>query len=223
MKYLAQLQNFFHQHKNESHAVPMKKYMKEQFNFLGIRSPERRALIKLFIKEHGWPPREVVEDVVVGLYSLPYREFHYTAIEMADRLMKKTIPEDIYAIEYLLEYNQWWDSIDFIAVNLAARWLKANPDKAQRYFKRWNESNDVWLNRTAILYQLKYKNDTNTQTLSDAIISHSGSKEFFHQEAIGQALRAYAETDPVWVKDFINNNELPNLSRREALKNLVAV
>lgn len=220
MKYLADLQRFLHKHRNEEAAPPMEGYMKKRFRFLGLKSPERRALIRLFVKDHGWPPREKVEDVVVGLYSLPYREFHYTAIEMADRAMRRTIAEDIYAIEYLLEYNQWWDSIDFIAANTAGRWLKEHSEKMERYFKKWNESNDIWLNRTALLYQLKYGRETDTGRLSEAILSHSKSKEFFHQKAIGWALREYAKTDPVWVSNFVANNKLSNLSRRETLKNL---
>lgn len=221
MKYLADLQKLFHEHEDDVKAITMKKYLKNRFEFLGIRSPERRELIRSYVTEHGWPLRDHIEDVIVGLYSLPYREFHYTAVEMADRLMTNTKIEDIHAIEYMLEHNQWWDTIDLVAVNIAGRYLKHHRELASTYFKRWNESNDLWLNRAAILFQLKYRKETDLQKLTAAILKHSKSNEFFHQKAIGWALREYCKTDPEWVKKFVADNELPNLSRREALKNLV--
>lgn len=221
MKYLADLQKLFHEHRNEDDAIAMKKHMKSRFEFLGIKAPERQDLIKKYVKEHGWPLKDHIEDVVVGLYSLPYREFHYTAVEMADHLMKNTKIQDIHSIEYMLEHNQWWDTVDSVAVNIAGRWLKHHRELANTYFNRWNESDNIWLNRTAILFQLRYQRETDLQKLTTAILRHSKSNEFFHQQAIGQILSEYAETDPEWVKKFISDNELPNLSSKDTLKNLV--
>ena len=220
MKYLADLQKYLHGYANENNALPMKKYMRDKFKFLGIKTPYRRELIRYFVSNNGWPPREMVEGVVIGLYSLPYREFHYTALEIAERLMKRTIPEDIYIIEYMLDYNQWWDSVDFVATTLAGRWHKEHPGLSNKYFSKWNKSDDMWLNRAAILYQLKYKKTTDLNKLTSAILQHAGSKEFFHRKAIGWALREYAKTDPEWVKKFIVENELSGLSKREAMKNM---
>lgn len=220
MKYLADLQKFFHRYKAESNAIAMKKYMKNQFEFLGIKSPERRRLLKHFTREKGWPGRNDVENIVVGLYSLKYREFHYTAIDITDRLMKKPVREDIYAIEYLLEYNQWWDTIDIISTKLVSRWMLTNENLRLQYFKKWIDSPDIWLNRAAILFQLKYKENTNLDLLTYAIERFSSSKEFFHQKAIGWALREYAKTNEQWVYHYINQQKLAPLSKREALKHI---
>ena len=220
MKYLVDLQKLFHAHSNKENAEAMKKYMKDRFEFIGIKSSDRRVLIKKYVQEHGWPLRDQVENVVVGLYSLPYREFHYTAVEMAERLLKTTKVEDIHVIEYLLEHNQWWDTVDPVAVNIAGRWLKYHREFNNTYFNRWNESEDLWLNRTAILYQLKYRSETDLKKLSSAILTHATSKEFFIRKAIGWALREYAKTEPEWVRKFVADNDLSNLSRREALKHI---
>jgi 3-methyladenine DNA glycosylase AlkD len=44
------------------------------------------------------------------------------------------------------------------------------------------------------------------------------SKKFFIQKTIGWALREYSKTDAEAVKNFVENNELANLSKREAYK-----
>jgi 3-methyladenine DNA glycosylase AlkD len=49
----------------------------------------------------------------------------------------------------------------------------------------------------------------------------ANSKQFFIQKAIGWALREYAKTNPTWVKNFVQDNPLPSLSKREALKRLM--
>ncbi|MGK7389328.1 MAG: DNA alkylation repair protein [Candidatus Cyclobacteriaceae bacterium M2_1C_046] len=220
MKYLADLQKFMDQHRNAENAVSMKKYMKDHFNFLGLKSPERRILLREFINEKGIPSPKDSENIAIGLWSLPYREYQYIGMEMMDRILKETISDDVYAIEYMLEYKQWWDSIDFIATHLVGKLFLQHAHIQEKYFNKWNESDDIWLNRTAILFQLKYKENTNTDLLSTAIVSHNKSEEFFIQKAIGWALREYAKTDPDWAKIFVENNELPNLSQREALKNI---
>lgn len=50
------LKSFFEAHTNPRNAGPMKKYMRDQFEFLGIKSPQVTVLLKEFIKEHGFPP-----------------------------------------------------------------------------------------------------------------------------------------------------------------------
>jgi 3-methyladenine DNA glycosylase AlkD len=48
----------------------------------------------------------------------------------------------------------------------------------------------------------------------------SGSKEFFLQKACGWALRQHAKVNPKAVEKFLAKNEVSNLTRREARKQL---
>ena len=70
------------------------------------------------------------------------------------------------------------------------------------------------------MFQKSYKKDTDTELLSKYILNCNKSKEFFIQKAIGWSLREYAKTNPSWVKEFVNNNTLAPLSKREALKHI---
>lgn len=78
----------------------------------------------------------------------------------------------------------------------------------------------MWLNRSAILFQLDYKSRTDADLLFQLCEKHSFSKEFFIQKSIGWALREYAKTNPHAVTDFVAKTDLKPLSKREALKNL---
>ena len=57
-----------------------------------------------------------------------------------------------------------------------------------------------------------------TQRLQYIIQKLLGSNEFFINKAIGWVLREYSKTNPKWVREFTENNDLANLSRREALR-----
>ncbi|HML97690.1 MAG TPA: DNA alkylation repair protein [Tepidiformaceae bacterium] len=84
---------------------------------------------------------------------------------------------------------------------------------------RWIEDSNVWLARTAILHQLKYKNRTDADRLFRYCQLRAMDTEFFLRKAIGWALREYAKTDPGAVRAFITANEsvLSGLSKREGM------
>jgi len=219
MNYLVELQKHLEQHKNNEQAAPMAAYMKNKFQYLGIKAPQRKELLRAFIKQHGKPSRAIIEDVVIGLWSLPHREFQYVAMELSEKAMKNPQEDDILIIEYMLEYKQWWDTIDFLASHHVGNIFKSFTDIKTQYFNKWANSSNMWLNRTAILFQLSYKQNTDTDLLKEAILPHLGSSEFFHQKAIGWALRQYAKVNKEWVTGFISKYTLKPLSLREATKN----
>jgi len=84
--------------------------------------------------------------------------------------------------------------------------------------KKWLLSNNIWLQRSALLFQLKYKENIDTVLLSATINSLLGSKEFFINKAIGWILREYSKTNAIWVMEFANKTALSSLSKKEALR-----
>jgi 3-methyladenine DNA glycosylase AlkD len=84
----------------------------------------------------------------------------------------------------------------------------------------WIADDDIWVIRTALLYQLFYKGDTDPERLFGYCTRQAGHTDFFIRKAIGWALREYAKTDPDQVRAFVAGADLSGLSRREALKNL---
>ncbi|MBI5823771.1 MAG: DNA alkylation repair protein [Chloroflexi bacterium] len=219
--YSLALKSLFEKNANPAQAEPMKKYMREQFEYLGIKTPERAALQNEFIKKNGLPPLDKLDSISRDLWGLPQREFQYTSISLLGKLENKLEAEFITTIEYLLITKSWWDTVDTIAGNTVGVHFKRFPKVREKYLKKWRKSENFWLRRTTLLFQLGYKTETDFDLLCEIIRENFGSDEFFINKAIGWALRQYAHTNPAPVKKFVKaTKELHPLSRREALKNI---
>ncbi len=216
--YLKPLQQLFEQNADEAIAVGAKKYMRNRYEFYGIKSPLRKEIIRQFYKENGLPDYDKVEEIVKDCWQQPQREFQYFAMEMLKKIAKKAGKERIELYEFTIVNKSWWDTVDFIAANLVGTHFKLFPEMTIPSASKWIDSDNMWLQRTAILFQLKYKKDTDTKLLTGFIDKMQGSKEFFINKAIGWALREYSKTNAEWVINFTENTQLANLSKREALK-----
>ena len=78
--FVRQLQSYLEPAINPKNAVPMKKYMKNHFEYLGIKSPERKVILSNFIMENGLPEPELIRPIIKALWQLPEREYHYCAM-----------------------------------------------------------------------------------------------------------------------------------------------
>jgi len=119
---------------------------------------------------------------------------------------------------WILSKILWWDSVDVIAPKILGAWFKLYPEQIKPAIAQWLKSDNIWLQRSCLLFQLKYKEKTDTQFLTSVIDQLKDSNEFFIKKAIGWVLREYAKTDSEFVKEFVNSRQLSSLSRREALK-----
>ncbi len=218
--FLAPLEADFRRNANATNAAAMRAYMKGHFPFFGIKVPERRALQKEHVALYGVPGTEELPAIARSAFAQPEREMHQAAIDLMVRQAKKLGPEHLPLLEELIITNSWWDSVDTLAVHVAGTILKNHPSVIEEWNERWVESEDLWLNRTAILYQNRWKQDTDQALLFANIERHAGHKDFFIRKAIGWALREYGKTDPRAVMDFVRMNALSALSLREALKQL---
>ncbi|WP_338778117.1 DNA alkylation repair protein [Metabacillus sp. FJAT-52054] len=196
----------------------MEAYMKNQFTFLGIKAPERKRLLTQYAAENGWPETNSELKVIVHrLFLSPYRECVYAGIDLLIKKKKLLKNSDLDFVMELIVTKPWWDTVDLLASHIAGYLIEQNPCLASQP-DRWIKHESMWVKRTALLYQLKYKEKTNKKKLAEYICSMSDSNEFFIQKAIGWALREYSKTDPDWVIAFTSAEELKPLSRREALK-----
>lgn len=216
--YLHSLKALSEQQAQPDLAGPMKQYMRNQFEFLGIKRPAQKALIKQFIAENGLPDLAQVESVVRELWSWPEREYHYIALAILDKQQKQLAPNVVPLLEYLITTKSWWDTVDSIASHNVGKLLMEYPDRRDLVIGNWRGSENFWLRRTTLLFQLGYKTQTDESLLFALVEQNKDSKEFFLQKAIGWALREYSKTAPEAVQAFVAERQLAPLSRREALK-----
>lgn len=217
-EYILTLQAEFERNFNSKNAVDQKAYMRNQFEFFGLKAEQRRALQKPFLLKVHLPDKSKLTGYVKELWQMPQRDFHYFAQELAFKYVKQQELQDMALYGYMVEHNAWWDTVDFIAVKLMGAYFKKFPEQRLHFSKQWLESGNFWLQRCALLFQLKYKEQLDTVLLESTIQYLLGSKEFFINKAIGWVLREYSRTNPVWVRSFCDRTDLHALSRREALR-----
>ena len=193
-------------------------YMRNKFAFHGIMTPQMREISKPFLLRDYLPVKDEMAPIVRKLWSKPEREYQYFAQEFAFKYSRYPEVKDILLYEFMVTHKSWWDTVDFIANKLIGGFFLHYPEMIETSLDKWLHSEDIWLQRSAVIFQLKYKEQTDTNILAYTIKSLLGSKEFFINKAIGWALREYSKTNPEWVLDFVEKIELSNLSRREATR-----
>ncbi len=206
----------FYANRNEEKAVFMARYMKELFPFLGIGKPERAALQRAYLARAKKAP--VDREFVARLWALPEREFQYLATDYLMAAKQGLQAGDIDMLAGLVTAKPWWDTVDALAANVIGHLCAKHKKLVNDYIIPWSAGENIWLARAAILFQLKYKEKTDTDVLGLVIGNTCGTKEFFLNKAIGWALREYSKTDPGWVRAFIGSRRLHPLSVREGSK-----
>jgi 3-methyladenine DNA glycosylase AlkD len=220
--FVSQIQERLEPASNPQDAEAMAAYMKNQFPFLGIKKESRNQLTKGIVQEFVKSNPQAVLPTAKELWQLDEREYQYVALELLIRYKKQLKEEELDDLEYLIIEKSWWDSVDHLATHLCGSYFAKYPQAINERIHFWSESGNTWLIRSAILFQLKYKEQTNVKLLQSLIERHASNKEFFIAKAIGWALREYAKTNPAAVSSLVKAQPMQNLSKREALKHLLS-
>ncbi|MGX8060038.1 DNA alkylation repair protein [Lactococcus lactis] len=225
----------FRQYKNEENAEKQAAYLRHQFEFIGLKTPERRLLAKDFLKEKK-ADRQIDWELVFEFWNLPEREFQYLALDYLHQMKKWVIFDDMEKIKKLTVSKSWWDTVDaldeLVGHLLLTGRKQATENDSTAYeqvktlVKEWAQAENFWIRRIAIDCQLSFKNQTDLELLlyniEKNLLGSSFADEFFITKAIGWALRDLAKTNSAWVIKFIeeHENKMAKLSIREASKHL---
>lgn len=225
----------FRQYKNEENAEKQAAYLRHQFEFIGLKTPERRLLAKDFLKEKK-ADKQIDWELVFEFWNLLEREFQYLALDYLHQMKKWFIFDDMEKIKKLIVSKSWWDTVDaldeLVGHLLLTGRKQATENDSTAYeqvktlVKEWAQAENFWIRRIAIDCQLSFKNQTDLELLSYTIeknlLGSSFADEFFITKAIGWALRDLAKTNSAWVIKFIeeHENKMAKLSIREASKHL---
>jgi 3-methyladenine DNA glycosylase AlkD len=226
---IKQLEKALRSKGNATDAASMKKYMRDKFDFYGLKSPLRREVMKEVFagKDKGLSTKEVKEFAQI-LWGKPQRELQHIAMEFLEKHKKELcknetdFEENIEFFKMLVTSKSWWDTVDMLAYKLVGYLVQTHPTKGKPVMQEWISCDDMWLRRTAILHQLCRKESTDENMLFQFCLARCHEKEFFIRKAIGWSLRDYARTKPNKVKKFLQQHKdsLSQLSFNEAAKHL---
>ncbi|MGW0118611.1 DNA alkylation repair protein [Streptomyces sp. NPDC003327] len=206
---------------NPFRAQEMVAYMKGAAPFLGIRTPERRALSRAVLDGVPSPDENDCAAVALRCFALPEREYHYFAVDYLRRHVRRCSSAFLPVAHHLVTTDSWWDTVDHLAAHVVGGLVAADPALVT-HMDAWIDDEDLWVARTALLHQLRFKEDTDADRLFAYCLRRASHPDFFVRKAIGWSLREYAKTAPGEVRAFVaaHGSRLSPLSVREALKNL---
>jgi len=205
--------------RDEERAAAMRAYMRDQFAFIGIPSPERVTLSREAIAGMPKPSAEDLEAVARALWARDEREYQYFALWLLRRNVKVLAADFIPTARHLVTTKSWWDTVDELAQNIVGPVVRRDRT-LDAVMDAWIDDDDIWIGRTAILHQNRWREATDADRLFRYCERRAPDTEFFIRKAIGWALREYTRVDPDAVRAFVaaHDADLSGLSKREALK-----
>ena len=204
-------------------------YMRDQFPFHGLRMADVEAVWaqtrETVEATHGRPDGDDLVAFAETLWREDEREHQYVAAKALARVARRKDlsrlgPRHLDRIRGLITSKSWWDTVDILAPSVVGRLAARHPDEVLPVLDTWIVHEDVWLVRSALLHQLKWKDAVDRDRLARYCLLAAPHTDFFARKAVGWALRQYSYVDPGWVAAFVAEHEdvLDSLSAREALK-----
>lgn len=204
-------------------AAPMAAYLKTDQPFFGVKAGPRRQ-IERALRAIPIPDAPTYRAVVLALWGQPEREAQHLAIDVATRHTRFTTFAQLDLYERMVREGQWWDLVDPIATWLVGTVWRRDRKRTAPVMDAWIRDPDPWIRRSAILGQLKHREETDLERLFAYCRLCAPETGFFTRKAIGWALRTHGDVDPRAVEAFLTTHwsQLSGLSQREASRKLQA-
>jgi 3-methyladenine DNA glycosylase AlkD len=219
--FVTDLQSVFEARADAARAPGMRAYMKDQFAFFGLPSPERRMATKMCWQ--NIPPKKVTAEWLLETtrrcWNQAEREFQYAALDTLEKFRQVLRACDLEPLTQIVLEKAWWDSIDPFASHTVGDLVWRFPELIPAMMANSSHEN-LWRKRIAILHQLGYKSRTDTTRLVTISLENAGHESFWVRKSLGWAWREYFRTDPKFVQAFFETHgqQFSNLTVREALK-----
>ena len=217
---LSRLEAGFAARRDPERAAAMAAYMRDQFEYFGLPAPAVRAVERAAFAGLARPSADDLRAVALAGWDREEREFHYAVCDYLRKHVAAAGPDFVPVLRTLITTKSWWDTVDPLATRFTGDLVRAHPELVE-VMDAWSADENMWLVRTALLFQLHYGTATDTERLFGYCAAQAGHRDFFVRKAIGWALRHYARTDPAEVRAFVAMTpSLSPLSRKEAMKHL---
>jgi 3-methyladenine DNA glycosylase AlkD len=208
-------------------AAPMQGYMKSAMPFLGVPTPQRRAVVKACCHGRECADAAALSAAMLALWrEAHYREERYAALDLLHlpRHRKRLDLSHLPVLQEMLETGPWWDFNDEISGLALQLLLQRHPDVLKPLLRLWARGDKLWLRRAAMLCQRRMKSGFDAVLLYDCILpslrGNPFADEFFIRKGMGWALRERTYQAPDEVRAFCREyaDRLSPLTKREALR-----
>ena len=215
LNFLEALEEQFEMHKDIFYANKMEQLMAYNHPFIGITNHLRLRILKYLYPDYEKEIKDNLIETVHSLFEKNEREYHYIALD----LLKKNI-SSLYKIDYffyikdLITEKANWDTVDIIAKDILGKYLSHFPELKQTMIHLLINSENIWKIRSAILFQIHYKEKTNKNLLFLICDKFIDTNNILIHNAIVWALREYSTYNPDVVAQYIASKNFLLLQKR---------
>ena len=219
--YTSSLHQFLMAVGDEAIAIKQSQYMRNRFPFIGLMKDQQDKYWKEFQEIHGRVDAQNAIEFCRQCMRYTEREMWYIGMKTLIKHKNKLKSKDIDFVRTLIIESDWWDIVDLVSSHLVGTLYLQYPE-IQNTVDQWIYDENMWLRRSALIYQLQYKAKTNEEKLYGHILLACSESEFFIRKAIGWSLREYSKHNPKSVQRFIetHRDQLSTLSLKEGSKYL---
>ena len=183
-------------------ARQMQAYVRGQFEFLGIQAPELRAAARPVLRRFAPGDAAALLEEARALWGWHEREYQYAAIELLVCHEKLLTAKDLKTLLELVQMKSWWETVDSMAM-VIGRVVRRERKAGGRAMDGAVRSGNLWVRRVAMIHQLGWRAETDTERLFGYAERLAPEKEFFIRKAIGWALRDFSKHDAGAVRAFL--------------------
>jgi 3-methyladenine DNA glycosylase AlkD len=218
---VAELRESFRSQADSDVGLGAAAYMRNQFEFLGIKTPLRRQLSKTLVSQSRVLSERDLVLLCKELWAQPEREFQYVACDLLAKNASRLSPGFVKReAPWFIKNKSWWDTVDSVRKSIEV--VVSNNPELKSEMEKWVVSNNIWIVRSALIHQLTLGPRTDETLLFKFCQIQATESEFFIAKAVGWSLRSYSYVDPKAVKKFVKDHpELTPLAKREALKAII--
>jgi len=211
-------------------AQGAQQYLKHNLKHYGVTTPKLHSIAKDWLSHHPQLSINQLVDFAGLLWQSDWHEERTLAVMILESRKNELTLKHITTIEHMINTATSWAYLDGIAVWLVGTLLDTDP-KTYAYLKKWIQSDNFWVRRTALLAQItqfrRGRGDLKLfETFALSQFPHEmgwdATERFFIRKAIGWALRERALADPQSVFKFVTKHQdkMSGLTFREATRKL---
>lgn len=204
---------------NDVEARNMSKSVREQFDFLGVKIVSRREVTYPIFEKNKPADSDELARRVEDMWCVPFREMQYVACDYMFQNRTMLGGQHLAFIKKLIKTRAWRDTADIIATSILGDLVLRLPALRPK-IEVWIRDPNIWIRRSAILFQLQYRDRTDWEMLRNFCTICANDEDSYIKSGISKALCKYARVNSTEVRRFVLSTPFPTQTTQEILKNL---